>query len=279
MPTASVCAARSNGVTQGGGATLSAVPDPMGLLDAVARERLIEAARLAAVGRLIPSLAHQLATPLAAIALRAESLQGSCRGAQAGSEARLDRYLGAIATETGTCNELLGLIRDFARPPRGEREPVDLNEVCRGAARLVLHEAMQRQIQVGLELADTLPPLVAQEAVIRTAIVALILNAIDASSPAGRVTLATSAASGVIAVAVTDEGEGVSEDDRGRLFEPFFSTRPRGLGLGLVACRAAAEAHGGSVEIEARRRRGSRFILRLPQRAGETIRERGGDGV
>lgn len=227
----------------------------------------------------MPSLAHQLATPLAAIALRAESLESSCRDPETASGERLERYLHAIVTETGTCKELLGLVRDFARPPCGEREPVDLNVVCRGAARLVLHEAMRRQIEVGLELAEALPPFVGQEARIREAVLALVLNAIDASPPAGRVTLTTSAPPDEVTVAVADEGEGVPDGDRLRLFEPFFSTRPHGLGLGLVACRAVAEVHGGSVEIEARPGRGSCFTLRLPLRGPEPVRREGGDGA
>ena len=79
---------------------------------------------------------------------------------------------------------------------------------------------------------------------------------------------------------MADDGEGIPEADRCRLFEPFFSTRAQGLGLGLVACRAVAEAHGGSVEVEARPGRGSRFTLRLPlvvsspfDRMGETVPE------
>lgn len=257
-----------------GGATLSRVPGPSGLLDATARERLVEAARLAAVGRLMPSLAHQLATPLAAIALRAESLEHSSRGAE---PSRLERYLHAIVAEAGTCKELLGLVRDFARPPRDEREPVDLNAVCRGAARLVLHEAMRRQIEVVLELAEPLPPVVGEEARIRGAVLALVLNAIDASPPAGRVTLATSATAGEVRMAVADEGDGIPEADSARLFEPFFSTRPEGLGLGLTACRAVAEAHGGSVEAEARSGRGSCFTLRLPLVGREPARQEGAE--
>ena len=138
---------------------------------------------------------------------------------------------------------------------------------------------MRRQIEVGLELAEALPPVVGHEARIRAAVLALVLNAIDASPPAGRVTLATSATPGEVALAVADDGDGISEADRARLFEPFFSTRPQGLGLGLVACRAVAEAQGGSVEFGARPGRGSCFTLRLPLASREPVRQEGRDSA
>jgi signal transduction histidine kinase len=249
------------------------MPEPPSPLEGVARERLVEAARLAAVGRLLPSLAHQLSTPLASIALRAESL-GKAREEDAPPSDRVERYLQAIVTDTGRCQELLGLMREFARPPVDGREPVDLNAVCRGAARLVLHEAMRRQVEVQLGLAEDLPPVVGREADLRGAVLGMVLNAIDASSTGGRVTVETRSAAGRVAVMVSDEGEGIAESDRPRLFEPFFSTRPRGLGLGLMACRVVAEAHGGSVEVDTQPGRGSRFTLRLPHSPG-VAREKG----
>jgi signal transduction histidine kinase len=250
--------------------------DSLGPFDAAVRERLIEAARLAAVGRLLPSLAHQLSTPLASIALRAESLE------RAGGEAatppeRTARYLQAIVADSERCKELLGLMRDFARPPGDGREPVDLNAVCRGAAGLVLHEGMRRQVEIQLDLADPLTPLVGQQARLRGAVLWLVLNAIDASPAGGRVTVQTSAHAGEIAVAVADEGAGVVEADRPRLFEPFFSTRPGGLGVSLMACRLVTEAYGGTVEVETRPERGSRFTLRFPVQGREPVGHEGGD--
>jgi signal transduction histidine kinase len=247
------------------------------MLDAGVRERLIEAARLAAVGRLLPALAHQLSTPLASIALRAESLESSGREAGAPPSERTGRYLRAIVDDTASCKELLGLMRDFARPPREGREPVDLNAVCRGAARLVLHEGMRRQVEVRLELADALPPVVGQDARLRAAVLWLVLNAIDASPAGGHVRVETRTSAGTVAVAVVDEGEGVPEGVRPRLFEPFFSTRPGGLGLSLMACQLVTEAHGGTVEVETGSGRGSRFTLSLPHRDQAALELEGSD--
>jgi two-component system sensor histidine kinase FlrB len=251
------------------------VPEASGPLDGAVRERLVEAARLAAVGRLVPSLAHQLATPLAAIALRAESLAKA--PGSAAPAGRAERYLQAMVDDTESCKELLGLIRDFARPP-GDNGPVDMNAACRGAARLVLHEAMRRQVEVALDLAEALPAPVGDEVRLRSAVLWLVLNAIDASPAAASVTLQTRAAGDGVSVAVADEGDGVDERERERLFEPFSSRTPGRLGVSLMACRMVAEAHGGTVDVEARPPRGSRFTLRLPLPARLASRREGGVG-
>jgi signal transduction histidine kinase len=253
------------------------MPDPPGPSVAAARERLVEAARLAAVGRLLPSLAHQLSTPLASIALRAESLgkEADAAGAPPG---RAARYLQAILDDTGRCKELLGVMREFARPPAGAREPVDLNALCRDAARLVAHEAMRRQVEVAVEAEGDPPAVPGDEVRLRGAVLGLVLDAIDASPAGGRVTVETRVDEAAVLVTVTDQGEPLPADARERLFEPFSSARPGGLGLGLMACRAVAEAHGGTVEADAPPGGGSRLTLRLPARRDEAAPREGDDG-
>lgn len=236
-------------------------------------ERLLEAARLAGVGRLVPAVAHQLATPLASIALRAESLEGDLGGSGgAVPRDKLERYLRAISAETLRCKELLGVLRVFARAPEPAFGEVDLNALCRGAATLVLHEAMRRQIEVQLELDEALPVIRGSEGRLGQAVLSLLMNALDASPAAGRVVLETRLdLPGRVAVTVTDEGPGVSDDVRLRLFEDVFSTQApgRGLGLGLFACRLIAEQHEGSIECAAGHGRGGRFVLRVASGAGK----------
>jgi len=237
------------------------------------RARLLEAARLASVGRLVPSVAHQLATPLASIALRAESLEGDLHGPGGAVPGdKLERYLRAISAETLRCKELLANLRVFTRAPDPAFAEVDVNALCRGAAALVLHEAMRRQIEVQLDLDEALPVIRGCEGRLAQAVLSLLMNALDASPAAGRVGLETRVdRPGQVAVTVTDEGPGVSDDVRLRLFETVFSTQPpgRGLGLGLVACRLIAEQHEGSVECATGHGRGGRFVLRIPAGSGE----------
>jgi signal transduction histidine kinase len=237
------------------------------------RARLLEAARLAGVGRLVPAVAHQLATPLASIALRAESLESDLDGSGgAVPRDKLERYIRAISAETLRCKELLANLRVFARAPDPAFGEVDVNALCRGAATLVLHEGMRRQIEVQLDLDEALPVIRGCEGRVGQAVLSLLMNALDASPAAGRVVLETRVdRPGQVAVTVSDEGPGVSDDVRLRLFEDVFSTQPpdRGLGLGLFACRMIAEQHGGSIECATGHGRGGRFVLRIPAGSGK----------
>ena len=144
--------------------------------------RLLEAARLATLGRLVPAVAHQLATPLASIALRAESLEGDLHGPGGAVPGdKLERYLRAISAETLRCKELLANLRVFARAPDPAFGKVDVNALCRGAAALVLHEGMRRQVEVQLDLDEALPVVRGCEGRLGQAVLSLLVNGLDAS--------------------------------------------------------------------------------------------------
>jgi len=254
--------------TSGARCYTPAVPECPTALGDEARRRLLEAARLASVGRLVPSLAHELSTPLAAIALRVESLARLAEepgGVQ--SLEKVHRYLLAVREDTERCKVVLRDLHAFARRPDPTARSVDLNAMCETVARLVRHEAMRRRVELSLALAPGLPAVTGQEGRIVQAIVALVLNALDASPAGGRVGLETRAdADGQKVVAVSDEGEGIPAEVEARLGEPLVSSRsPESAGgLGLMAALDIAAAHGGTLTWTTQPGRGSRFALRLP---------------
>jgi len=234
-----------------------------------ARERLLEAARLANVGRIVPSLAHEMSTPLAAIALRAESLEGALADPERPAPVeKLARYLRVIGEETQRCKLLLSTLQEFARRPEATPGPVDLAPLSRAAIRLLHHEAMRRQVELKLELQEPLPAISGNSVRIAHALVSLLLNAIDASPTGAAVVLAAAADASGVVFSVADEGKGLDEEARARLFEPLASTHPpdRAAGLGLMACRTIAEAHGGTIAFAPAGSRGCRVELRLPSR-------------
>ena len=250
------------------GVTLPGMPE-LHLSGEETRERLLEAARLANVGRIVPSVAHEMSTPLAAIALRAESLQGALADPQRPAPAeKLTRYLQAIGEETQRCKVLLSTLQEFARRPDATPGPIDMAPLSRAAVRLVHHEAMRQRVELRLELQEPLPTITGNSVRVAHALVSLLLNAIDASPSGAAVVLAAgSDASGVV-VSVADEGPGLAAEARARLFEPLASTHPpdRAAGLGLMACRAIAEAHGGTITFAPGGASGCRVELRLPSR-------------
>lgn len=247
-------------------------------VDPELRARLVEAARLSTLGRLVPSVVHQISTPLAAIALRAESLESGTAVGEGGiAPEKLQRYLRAIGEESRRCQQMLAALREFAGKVAPGTESVSIELLCRSAAQLVRDEAMRKQIEVVLDLESALPEVRGQRSRLGQALLALVLNAVDASPPGGRVLVEARAEAGRgVAVAVSDEGEGLAESVARRLFEPFGSGRPpdEGIGLGLMAGRIVAEAHGGSLDWETPTGRGSRFVLRVP--ANGAVPENGG---
>jgi signal transduction histidine kinase len=242
-------------------------PSVVDLRDPELRERLVEAARLATVGRLVAAFAHQMSTPLAAIALRAESLEQSAVDPERpASPEKTARYLHAITEETSRCQQLLSALRGFGGPLDTRVGPVDVGALCASALLLVRDEAVRRQVELRIETDPRLAPVRGIRARLGQAVLTLLLNAVDAS-PAGAQVLVAARADGAggATVSVQDEGEGLPAGGQERMFEPFWSSRSptHGLGLGLMACRAVIEAHGGTLETQAAGR-GCRFVLHLP---------------
>lgn len=241
--------------------------DPKGEL-----ERLVHLARLADLGRLAASVAHEISTPLASITLRAESLVRSAQDpALQAIEAfkNFPRYLKSITEEALRCKEILTRLQDFARPPGEEARPVDLNGLADRAAQLLHHEMMRHRVALEFHPAPDLPQLVGWERSLGQAILALLVNAMERSPEGGKVTLVTARkAVGLVSVSVKDDGPGVAPEHRERIFDPFFSTKApgTGAGLGLTICRRVAATHGGEVTVESEPGQGSRFVLSLAVR-------------
>lgn len=230
-------------------------------------ERLVEAARLVAVARLVPSVAHQLSTPLAAIALRAESLERAAEGLDESeaSAKKVRRHLRAMREEAFRCKDILSTLQLFTQPPGPEDEWIDMGDLCRGAVRLVRHEAMRRQVEIVSRIPESEARVRGERIRLGQAVLALLVNAIAASPEGGVVTVQARAEGGRVVVSVDDQGPGVPPAIAQRLFEPFVSSLPpgSGTGLGLAACHSIAGAHGGSVSSESPAGGGTRFSLSL----------------
>ncbi len=211
---------------------------------AAARHRAAEAERLAAVGQLAAGIAHEIRNPLAAIRLKAENALASPDPARA--RAALDLVLDQVARLDRLLRDLLSL----TQPRRPATGPADLGRILQDCADL--HDDLARAQGVRIAVAEVPPeraPLDAAQ--IRRALDNLVLNAIQHSPAGGIVRLSGMREGGRLRIRVTDEGPGVAEALRGRLFEPFVTGRPDGTGLGLAIVREIARAHGGQARLAA----------------------------
>jgi C4-dicarboxylate-specific signal transduction histidine kinase len=228
-------------------------------------EQLQHAARLASVGEMASTLAHELNQPLMAMS----SFAGAARAfsAQGKTDALAD-CLDGLRTQAQRAREIIDRVREMARKRSTVFAPVALNEVVRNVLTWVGPELRRHQVSVSTVLDDSLPPVNGDRILLEQVLVNLLLNAMQALSavaPAQRqIDIATASNDTRVLLSVADHGPGVPAAAAERLFEPFNTTRPQGLGLGLSICRTIVESHGGRIGHAPRDGGGAVFTIQLP---------------
>ena len=229
----------------------------------------LRAERLEAVAELSSSLAHEIKNPLASIRSSVEQL---ARASRSNAD---DKFLaGLIVRESDRLSRLLSEFLDFSRVRVTECRPVDLHEVARAAARVVReHPDCPEDAHIVLEGEAT--PMEGDEDLLHRVVSNLVLNAVQAAGPGARVTVRTGRAplqelprgAGIdnpVSLRVSDNGPGIPDAVRGRLFEPFVTGRTGGTGLGLAIVQRAVDAHRGLVLVETAAGRGTTFAVYFP---------------
>jgi signal transduction histidine kinase len=247
--------------------------------------RLELAHRLSDIGRLAGGVAHEISTPLASIALRAESLLRRAQDERLTAiEAFKDfpRYLKTIEEETFRCKRIIGALLEFSRPRRPEVVVNDLNALTEKATALVSDQMKAKQVALKLQLAPDLPFVMIDAAQVREALIALLLNALDACTRGGAVSVATAALPDEqVRVTVTDNGVGIPPENLDKVITPFFTTKPigQGTGLGLSICDGVVRAHGGRMQLDSTLGHGTSVALILPLRPPAATNDPAGDTI
>ena len=215
--------------------------------------------RLAAVGGLLAEIVHEIRNPLVSIKTFLHLL-GEEDGASGGE------FREVAIDELRRIERLLEVVMQHARPPAPQSADAigEIEPALRSVAQLATLRAAARGVTVELALAEDLPPASMSPDALRQVLLNLALNAIEASEAGGTVRLLAAPCESGVAIAVEDEGPGVPDALRARLFEPFFSTKSRAGGLGLAITRRLVEEAGGAIEIQDRTPRGARFRVTLP---------------
>jgi C4-dicarboxylate-specific signal transduction histidine kinase len=226
-------------------------------------------ARVATVSGLAAAVSHELLQPLAAIRSNAEA--GALLLARTPPDVEETRViLQEIVRDDARAAQVIEHFRALLRKQDPISTTVDLNAVCRDTAKLVEHEVAIRRARLVLRLDPDVPPVRGDPVQLQQALINLTLNALDAlagSTRDGEAAISTVRSNGQVLVQVSDTGPGLSSDVQQRLFEPFFSTKPHGLGLGLTIVRTIVERHQGILRVENRPVGGALFTVTLP--AGE----------
>jgi len=214
---------------------------------------------LAAVGQFAASLAHEIRNPLTAIRIDLQSVQ---------EELPADSPLCAVQEralrEIVRLDETVGKALKVARTGAMRLELVDLREPIRAAANAAEPLFRERAAALALQVGDSPLPVAGDSGALEQLFLNLIQNAAQALKPGGEATVVAQATSGRIEVTVSDNGTGITERELGRVFEPLFSTRPEGTGLGLPIARRIAVAHGGTLVLESEAGKGTTVTVELP---------------
>ena len=220
-------------------------------------DRLIESESLAVVGEMGSAVAHGLRNPLAAIRSSAELALES----PLPDEARDCAH--DIVTQVDRLEAWVRQLLTYAKPSHAALEPVDLNAVLAQVGEPYFRDLERRGIKLSVEAAPDLPPVRGDAALLTQMLGNLIANAGEAMTARGSIVLSANREGEEIVVGVRDDGPGIAPRDMGRVFKPFFSTKPKGLGLGLPLVRRLAERFGGTVELESVPGSGTVVRLRL----------------
>ena len=223
--------------------------------------RLREAERLATAGELAAGMAHEIRNPLSAI-LNATALLAD--------EARLTAderasTLAAMRTEARRLNRILSDFLKLARPQEARVAPGDVRDVLEHVSGLIRDDrARAARVDVRVAVEPGLPRFAFDRDQLIQVVWNLALNGVEAMHGRGRLSLEGARHDGAVALAVTDTGHGIPAERRPRVFEPFYSGKPNGTGLGLTIAERIVAAHGGRIEIDSEAGRGTRVTLLFP---------------
>lgn len=225
------------------------------------QERLFHNEKIAALGRVAAQVAHEVRNPLTGLMLYAMHLKSQAGDKLAGSESALvDKIIDTIKHLADTVERIV----NFARPVKLTPRPVDLNNVVRRACQLLEPQLRANEVEKRLLLADGEVVGQFDEPSLTSALINLMLNAIQAMTGGGRLTVTTAAADGRIRLTIADTGCGMSAEQAANVFEPFYTTKSFGLGLGMSYVKKVIEQHEGSIRLTSEQGAGTQILIELP---------------
>ena len=234
-------------------------------LQRVQAAKMQRSGRLATLGEMASTLAHELSQPLMALG----SFAGAARAyAERGHRELLNETLDDISAQTQRAAEIVSRIRGFVRQQTTGFQDCTVNEVVNNVLALMRPEIRHQQARVITQLDAHLPAIQADRVLLEQVVLNLVLNAMQAMQdkyPVDKIVrVQTGAQDGMVFIRVSDRGPGIAQPVVAQLFEPFFTTKPEGLGLGLNICRTSVESHRGRLEFENAPQGGAVFTVYLP---------------
>lgn len=219
---------------------------------------IVQQEKQAAFGLLAAGIAHEVGNPLAAISSLVQMM----------NRRELDEYmharLGMVDEQLRRIQRTLRELIDFSRPASKDVTSCDIHDVIQSALNVAKYYKRRKGRQISTDFAEDVPRVEIIRDQMLQVILNLVLNALDATEEGGTLSITTRCADGRLTIDVTDDGHGIAPADQPRLFEPYFTTKPTGTGLGLFVCRNMVETVGGRIRLAESTGQGTRFTVSLP---------------
>lgn len=213
------------------------------------------------LGRMAAGIAHEINNPLTGILLYSSNLSKKVE-----KGGRLEEGLTIIIKETQRCKTIIQGLLEFSREQEPEMVQTDINHIMESALGIVENEFHLRQVRIRKELADDMPKTFLDENQIEQVFINLLLNALQAVDDRGLVMVksAVDSETGRVQMEVSDNGCGITVENLKKIFEPFFSTKGDGTGLGLAVSCGIVENHKGNIRVFSEPKQGARFVVEFP---------------
>lgn len=231
-------------------------------------EQLLHADRLVILGELTAGIAHEINQPLTAIAAYADAGRHLVQRSSGGSPENINVICEKIAEQSRRAAEVVQRLRKLVQTGSVSKARHDINKIINNTILLFDYEIKKKLLKLEFFPTEGIDILYVDDIQIQQILINLVKNGLDAirssGQKEGRITIHVKKIGKVVSIEVQDNGPGVSQADRRHLFESFFTTKPKGVGLGLSICKNIAAAHGGNLRYESPVEGGSRFTLTLP---------------
>jgi PAS domain S-box-containing protein len=224
----------------------------------------LESEKLSAITLLAAGVAHEIGNPLNSLNIHLQLMERELKKLPTAQGERLREDLRVARDEIARLDQIINQFLHAIRPTRPELQPTNVNDVVTETLALMEREIGDRDILVEQELADGLPRILLDRAQLKQAFYNIIKNALQAMRSGGILRLRTEADDAYVTISFIDSGQGIGPEQIGQLFEPYFTTKQDGTGLGLMIVQRIVREHGGTIEVESNKDRGTTFRIRLP---------------